>query len=157
MTNEGNEQVKESKALALIQKYESFGMKYDEMIEEMFSRSKNLVARIKVLNKGFTTSDHVKKIIRSLPKKWRPMVTTLKVSKDLNNMNLEELINSLRSHEIYLEEDNPQKKVKFVPLKSNDEPKKAKALQTKEEKYEEISKVKDKLSLLSRRVNQLWK
>lgn len=69
MTHEGNKQVKESKALALIQKYESLKMEEDEMIGEIFPRSQTLMARLKVLNKGYTTSDHVKKIIRSLPKK----------------------------------------------------------------------------------------
>lgn len=58
------------------------------MIEEMFLRFQTLVAGLKVLNKGYTTSDHVKKIIKTLPKKWRPMVITLKVSKDLNNVTI---------------------------------------------------------------------
>ena len=84
MTHEGNTQVKETKALALIQKYEAFKMEDDETIEEMFSRFQMLVAGLRVLDKGYSTADHVKNIIKSLPKKWRPMVTTLTVSKDLN-------------------------------------------------------------------------
>jgi len=107
MTHEGNSQVKETKALALIQKYEAFKMEDDEAVEVMFSRFQTLIAGLKVLDKGYTTADHVKKIVRSLPKKWRPMVTALKLSKDLNNISLEELVSSLRSHEIELEEDEP--------------------------------------------------
>jgi hypothetical protein len=38
MTREGNSQVKETKALALIQKYEAFKMEDDEAVEVMFSR-----------------------------------------------------------------------------------------------------------------------
>ena len=49
------------------------------------------------------------------------MVTTLKLSKDLNNISLEELVSSLRSHKIELEEDDPQKKIKSVALKSRSE------------------------------------
>ena len=49
------------------------------------------------------------------------MVTTLKFSKDLNNISLEELVSSLKSHEIELEEDEPQKKIKSVALKSRSE------------------------------------
>ena len=41
------------------------------------------------------------------------MVTALKLSKDLNNISLEELVSSLKSHEIELEEDEPQKKKKL--------------------------------------------
>lgn len=107
MTYEGNEKVKETNALALIQKYESYKMKEDGMVEEIFSRFQTLVDGLEVLNKGDTTSDHVKKIIISLPKKWRPMVNALKVSKYLNKTTLEELISSMRSHEIELEEDDP--------------------------------------------------
>ena len=38
MSNEGNAQVKETEALALIQKYEAFKMEENESIEAMFSR-----------------------------------------------------------------------------------------------------------------------
>ncbi|MCI31037.1 aspartyl-tRNA synthetase [Trifolium medium] len=94
----------------------------------MFSRFQTLVAGLRVLNKGYTIADHVKKIIRSLPTKWRPMVTALKVSRDLNNTTLEELISSLRSHEIELEADEHQKKVKSVALKSSNDFEKVQAL-----------------------------
>ena len=58
----------------------------------MFSRFQILVAGMKVLDKGYSTADHVKKIIRSLPKQWRPMVTALKLAKDLNKISVEELM-----------------------------------------------------------------
>ena len=77
MTHEGNVQVKETKALALIQKYEAFKMEESESIKTMFSRFQILVAGLKVLDKGYSIADHVKKIIRSLPKQWRPMVAVL--------------------------------------------------------------------------------
>ena len=109
MTHEGNIQVKETKALALIQKYEAFKMEESESIKTMFSRFQILVVGLKFLEKGYSTTDHIKKIIRSLPKQWRPMVTALKLAKDLNKISLEELVSSLRSHEIELEADEPQK------------------------------------------------
>ncbi|XP_058758385.1 uncharacterized protein LOC131631618 [Vicia villosa] len=82
----------------------------DGTVETVFSRFQILIAGLKVLHKGYSTADHVKKIIRSLPKKWRPMFTALKLAKNLNAISLEELIISLRSHEKELEEDEPQKK-----------------------------------------------
>src|ERR1044072_4437251 len=115
-----------------------------------------LVAGLRVLDKGYSTADHVKKIIRSLPAKWRPMVTALKMEKDLNKISLEELISSLRSHEIELQEDEPRRKVKSVALKSSY--RKAKALQAEEESEgSEESSEGDELSLISRRINHLWK
>jgi hypothetical protein len=41
-------------------------MEENENIEEMFSRFRILVAGLRVLNKRYTTTDHVIKIIRSL-------------------------------------------------------------------------------------------
>lgn len=131
-------------------------MEDDETIEAMFSRFQILVARLKVLDKGYSTVDHVKKIIRSLPKNWRPMVTALKLAKDLNKVTLEELISSLRSHEIELNEDEPQKKNKSVALKSRIKSE-SKALQVLEESSAESSEDEDEMSLLSKKLNQLWK
>ena len=103
----------------LIQKYKAFRMEEDENIETMFSRFQTLVAGLEVLDKGYSTADHVKKIIRSLPKQWRPMVTALKMAKDLNKISLEELVSSLRRHEIELEDGEPHKQGKPLALKSN--------------------------------------
>lgn len=70
------------------------------------------------MDKCYSSVNHVKKIIRILPKRLMPIVTVLKISKDLNNTTLEELVSSLRSHNIDIEEDEPQNKLKFVDLKS---------------------------------------
>src|SRR4051812_43467721 len=117
MTHEGDAQVKETKALALIQKYEAFRMENDENIEAMFSRFQTLNAGLRVLDKGYTKVDHVKKIIKSLPKRWGPMVTAFKIAKNLNGVSLEELISALRSHETELDANEPQKKGKSIALK----------------------------------------
>ena len=61
MTHEGNIQVKETKALTLIHKYEAFKMEDSESIESMFSGFQILVTGLKVLDKGYSTADHVKK------------------------------------------------------------------------------------------------
>src|SRR3954465_11266591 len=157
MTHEGNAQVKETKALALIQKYEAFKMEEDEDIEKMFSRFQTLTAGLRVLDKGYTKADHVKKIIRSLPRRWGPMVTAFKIAKNLNEVSLEELISALRSHEIELDANEPQKKGKSIALKSNIK-KCTNVFQAREEDPEESeSEKEDELSLISRRLNQLWK
>src|SRR3954469_17785174 len=157
MTHEGNTQVKETKALALIQEYEAFKMEDDENIEKMFSRFQTLTAGLRVFDKGYTKADHVKKIIRSLPRRWGPMVTAFKIAKNLNEVSLEELISALRSHEIELDANEPQKKGKSIALKSNIK-KCTNAFQAKEEDPEESeSEEEDELSMISRRVNQLWK
>lgn len=86
------------------------------------------------------------------------MVTALKLSKDINKTYIEELVSYLISHEIELEEDEPKRKTKSISLKSSGRSKKTKALQVEtDEESEEESEEKDELSLLFRRVNQLWK
>lgn len=40
-------------------------------MEPMFSRFKNLVSRLKVLKQNYTTTGHVKRILRSSPRKYR--------------------------------------------------------------------------------------
>src|SRR3954462_170335 len=157
MTHEGNAQVKETKALALIQKYEAFKMEDDEDIEKMFSRFQTLTAGLRILDKGYTKADHVKKIIRSLPRRWGPMATAFKIAKNLNEVSLEELISALRSHEIELDANEPQKKGKSISLKSNYK-KCTNAFQAEQEDSEESeSEEEDELFMISRRVNQLWK
>ena len=83
------------------------------------------------------------------------MVTSLKLAKDLNKISLEELVISLRSHEIELEDDEPQKKGKSLSLKSNKHEIKFLKEKAEAENYGESSSEEDELFFLSRRINQL--
>lgn len=87
-TYEGNQQVQEAKTNLLVQQYELFKMKNDENIETMFSRFQVLVLGLQVLNKSYTTSYHVKKIVKSLLGKYIPKVTAIQEAKDLNTLSL---------------------------------------------------------------------
>ncbi|MCI23554.1 serine/threonine protein kinase SRPK1, partial [Trifolium medium] len=93
-------------------------MKDDENIETIFSRFQNLVSGLQVLNKSYTTANHVKKILKSLPTKWRPKVTAIQEAKDVNKPSLEYLTGSFQSHELELIEDEPVKKFKSFALNS---------------------------------------
>ncbi|XP_073223494.1 uncharacterized protein [Cicer arietinum] len=105
-----DKQVQEAKVNLLVGEYEMFKMEEDEDIETLFSRFQTLVSGLKLLEKSYTTTHHVKKIIRSLPNKWKLNITSIQEAKDLNTLKLEELISSLRSHESELTEDEPKKK-----------------------------------------------
>jgi len=74
---EGSKKVREAKALMLVHQYELFKMKDDESIEEMYSRFQTLVSGLQILKKSYVVSDHVSKILRSLPARWRPKVTAI--------------------------------------------------------------------------------
>jgi len=77
---EGSKKVREAKTTMLVHKYELFKMKDDETIEAMYLRFQTLVSGLQLLKKSYVASDHVSKILRSLPARWRPKVTTIKES-----------------------------------------------------------------------------
>src|SRR4030043_129142 len=113
-------------------------MSEDETIDSMFSRFQILVSGLQVLKKSYTTPDHVKKILRSLPAKWRPKVTAIEEARDLNALSLENLISSLKCHELGFPEAESSKKSKSIALKSKDKEAKAfKAAESEEESVEE--------------------
>ncbi|KAK2374267.1 putative mitochondrial protein [Trifolium repens] len=136
---EGNKQVKEVKANLLVHQYELFKMKDGEDIETMFSRFQILVSGLQVLDKSYTEADHVRKVLRSLPPKWRPKVTAFQESKDLDTVSLESLISSLKSHEMELMTDESTKKMKGIALSSKSSSKalKAKIIESEDEASEE--------------------
>ncbi|RDX74684.1 hypothetical protein CR513_45532, partial [Mucuna pruriens] len=47
-----------------------------------------------------------------------PQVTTLRMSKDIKNLPMEELLGMLKVHEIELNKDEGQQKGKFIALKA---------------------------------------
>jgi len=146
----------------LVHQYELFRMKEDENIETMYSRFQTLVSGLQILKKSYVASDHVNKILRSLPAKWRPKVTTIEEAKDLNTLSVEDLISSLKCHEIGLNEHEPIKKPKSIALKSRGKPTKAlKAIESEEESTSEDSDedpaIVKEMAMLSNRVQYLSK
>jgi len=124
----------------LVHQYELFRMKEDKSIQTMYSRFQTLVSGLQILKKSYVASDHVNKILRSLPAKWRPKVTAIEEAKDLNTLSVEDLISSLKCHEIVLNEHEPIKKPKSIALKSRGKSTKAlKALESEEESTSEDS------------------
>jgi len=73
----------------LVQQYEMFRMKENESIETMYSRFQTLVFGLQILKKCYVAADHVKKILRNLPVKWRPKVTAIKEVRDLKTLIIE--------------------------------------------------------------------
>jgi len=122
---EGSKKVREAKTLMLVHQYELFKMKDDESIEEMYSRFQTLVSGLQILKKSYVASDHVSKILRSLPARWRLKVTAIEEGKDLNTLSVEDLVSSLKVHEISLNEHEPAKKRKSIALPSKGKSSKA--------------------------------
>ncbi|MBY3556015.1 hypothetical protein HGI15_21980, partial [Modestobacter lapidis] len=131
VTFEGTKQVKRSKALMLRGEYESFKMIENEGVHDMFTRFTNLLNKLRALGKTYSNDDVISKMLNALPPSWGPKVTAIQEAKDIEEMDIDELLGSLITHEeamkkekeaIQLEKINAQAK-KALALKSsiNDE------------------------------------
>ncbi|KAH9725866.1 hypothetical protein KPL70_008032 [Citrus sinensis] len=144
---EGTNQVKESKISRYTRQYELFQMEQNENVYSMYTRFTDIVNTLGALGKTFSNSEKVKKIIRSLPKEWRPKRTAIEEAKDLNTLPLDDLIGSLISYE----ED-------LAAEKGHEEKKKSIAL--KASKYEsdgESESDDEELAMLARRFRKFFK
>ncbi|GJW65003.1 UBN2 domain-containing protein [Tanacetum coccineum] len=52
---------------------------------------------LKALDEGYSSKNYVRKFLRALHPKWRAKVTTIKESKDLTSLSLDELIGNLKA------------------------------------------------------------
>jgi len=144
----------------LVHQYELFKMKEDESIEEMYSRFQTLVSGLHILKKSYVASDHVSKILRSLPARWRPKVTAIEEAKDLNTLSVEDLVSSLKVHEMSLNEHEPSKKNKSIAMPSKRKSSKALKVNESEEESPDGDSDEDpaeKMVMLSNKLEYLAK
>ncbi|EOY08395.1 Uncharacterized protein TCM_022785 [Theobroma cacao] len=123
--HEGTSQVKGSKIALLTHSYEMFKMEHGEDITNMFDRFTNITNKLSQLGKPIPEHELVKRLLRSLPKSWKPKVIAIREAKDLNIITLDEICGSLLTHELELkeeeEEDQRESKEKknSIALKAN--------------------------------------
>ncbi|GKE44030.1 zf-CCHC domain-containing protein [Tanacetum coccineum] len=96
-----------------------------------FARFNTIITSLKALDEGFFSKNYVRKFLRALHPKWREKFTTIKESKDLSSLALDELIGNLKVHELVIEKDSKiykgkKERVMSIALKakkksSNDE------------------------------------
>ena len=72
-----------------------FQMESYESVHDMYKRFTDIVNSLKALGKTFTNCEKVKKIIRSLPKEWRPKGMAIEEAKNLNTLSLDDFIGHL--------------------------------------------------------------
>lgn len=159
--HEGTSHVKEERIDMGVKKFETFEMKENETIDEMFARLTIIVNELRSLGKTYSTHERVRKILRSLPKVWRPMVTAITQAKNLKELQLEELVGSLRAHEAILMDDKPLQKNKMVALKTSQNYEEQEGntssqnLESHKDQVEPHSEDEDELALISRRIQRM--
>ena len=110
-------------------------MEEDETFDEFYANLKDIV------NLAFNLGDHilepkiVRKVLRSLPKRFHAKITVIEESKDIDTIPLMELIGNLQTYELGLTRLGEGTKSKNMALK-------AKSNETDESSNDENSKMK---------------
>ncbi|GKB66288.1 hypothetical protein Tco_0927700, partial [Tanacetum coccineum] len=98
-------QVKNCKIDLLTQEYEKFSILNEETIDNGFTRFNNIVTSLKSLDPDYSSKNHVRKFLHTLPLKWRAKVTAIEESKYLTTLPLDALVDNLKVYEMILEND----------------------------------------------------
>ena len=93
-------------------------MSNDEYFDEFYAKLNDIVNSAYNLGEIYDQPKIVRKILRSLTEDFRPKVTVIIESKDVDSIPIDELIGSLQSYELDLSKTN---KSKLVALKSVDD------------------------------------
>jgi hypothetical protein len=100
----------------LISRFEEIKMLEEETFGEFYSKMSDLRNSMVSLGKPVSDVNLIRKILRSLLERFRIKVTTIKESKDLEEMKIEELVGSLQTYELSLP---LVKKLKTIALKAS--------------------------------------
>src|ERR1043165_1114962 len=146
-THEGTYKVKMSRLQMLTTKFENLKMKEDETIHEFHMNILEIANTSGALGEKMLEEKLVRKILRSLPKRFAMKVTAIEEAQDICNLKVDELIGSLQTFEMGISE-NVDKKNKSIALVSNTEE------ESKESDEENISEA---IAMLGRQFNKLIK
>jgi lipoate-protein ligase A len=87
--------IKSAKLQMLISKFEEIKMLEEETFGEFYSKMSDLRNSMVTLGKPVSDVKLIRKILRSLPERFKIKVTNIEESKDLEEMKIEELVGSL--------------------------------------------------------------
>ena len=116
--HEGTKAIKINKLQQLTTRFESIETSDDESFDEFYAKLNDVVNFAYNLGEIYDQPKIVRKILRSLTEDFRPKVTAITESKDLDTILIDELVGSLQSYELDLPKTN---KSKSMALKSVDD------------------------------------
>ena len=94
-TYEGTQAVKTMKFQRLTSSFEEIRMEEDETFDEFYAKLKDIVNSTFNLGESIAESKIVRKILRSLPKRFYAKITTIEEVKDIDQIPLTELVGNL--------------------------------------------------------------
>ncbi|KAK2422833.1 hypothetical protein QL285_033334 [Trifolium repens] len=117
-THEGTSKVKMSRLQLLTMKFENLRMKEYECIHDFHMNILDFANSFDSLGEKISEKKLVRKILRSLPKRFDMKVTAIEEAQDISNMKVDELIGSLLTFELTFN-DRSEKKKKNIAFVSN--------------------------------------
>jgi hypothetical protein len=105
---QGNDRVKIVKLQTLRTHFETLKMTDSENIDQFMTRVMGIVNQIRLTGEAIPDQEIVEKVLKSLPNKFKMVVTTILESKDLSNFSTYELMVSLLTHDtrLHLEDES---------------------------------------------------
>ena len=104
--------------------FEEIKMEEDESFNEFYAKLKDIVNSAFNLGETIPKPKIVRKVLRSLPERFHAKITTIKESKDINQIPLTELVGNLQTYELGLtriwKSSKSKSKSMSLKAKSND-------------------------------------
>ena len=97
-TSEGIKAVKDSKFQRLTTSFEEIKMEEDELFDEFYAKLKDIVNSAFNLGEIIPKSKIVRKVLRSLSKRFHAKITTIEESKDIDKIPLSKLVGNLQTY-----------------------------------------------------------
>ncbi|PNX86516.1 gag-protease polyprotein, partial [Trifolium pratense] len=148
--HEGTSKVKMSRLLLLTTKFENLRMNDDETIQEFHMTLLDYDNQFDALGEKIPEEKLVRKMLRSLPKKFDMKVTAIEEAKDITEMKLDELVDSLQTYEVATNE-RMDKKYKSIAFVSNAEE------EDQQSDTESESSISNEMVLLGKQFNKVLK
>ena len=134
-TYKGTKAVKDLKLQRLTMSFEEIKMDEDESFNEFYAKLKDIVNSAFNLGETISEPKIVRKMLRSLPKRFHAKITAIEESKDIDQIPLTELVGNLQTYELGLSRIGKSSESKIMALK-------AKSNDTDESSDDEDSKMK---------------
>ena len=112
----GTKAVKINELQQLTTRFESIRMSDDESFDKFYAKLNDIVNSAYNLDEIYDQPKIIRKILRSLTEDFRPKVTAIIESKDLNSIPIDELVGSLQSYELDLPKINKSKSMAPKPI-----------------------------------------
>src|ERR1044072_9072205 len=148
--HEGTSRVTMSRLQMLTTQFETLKMYEEQTIAEFHMQIRDIANTSFALGEQMTNEKLVRKILRSLPKRFAVKGTAIEEAQDISQLQVDELIGSLQAFEMTLN-DKSEKKTKSIAFLTNAE------MEDEEPEADLVGEFSDALALLGRKFNKAFK